>query len=83
MKSVKKNGMPKTNPDDAKINADIKKKAIRSAAVMYEMLPKLHKKESRKLFKEAYQIGASEGVLFTPVLHYLKPKYIIKLIGKK
>lgn len=83
MTSVKEHGMPKTNPDDEKVDADIKKKAIRCAAVMYEMLPKLYKKQNRKIFKTAYQIGSSEGVLFTPLLHYFQPKYIKQLISKK
>lgn len=83
MMSVKKESAPKTKNLYPEIDADIKKKAVRSAAVMYEMLPKIYKKESRKLFKKAFQIGHSEGVLFAPVLHYLQWKYITKLFERK
>lgn len=67
---------PKTDPLYAEINADLKKKAIRCAAVMYEMLPGFYKRENRKIFKIAYGIGASKGVLLAPILHYSKLKFI-------
>jgi len=81
--SVGKLSTPATGPVRFEINETIKRSALRSAAVMYEMLPKLHKKKSRALFKKAFHIGYSEGVLLKPVLHYLQWKYVKRLIGKK
>ncbi len=64
------------------IDLKIHKRAIRVAAIMYEVLPKLYKKQNRIIFKEAFQIGRSEGVLFAPISYYLKGKYFKKLLQK-
>lgn len=53
---------------DMNINAAVKKKAALCAKVMYLMLPKLHKKESRKSFVRAFKIARKENVIFTPLL---------------
>lgn len=76
------------NADPAKaiypqVDADLRKTAIRSAAVMYEVLPKLHRKESRQKFRKALQIGLAEGIIFAPLVYYFKWKYIKRLVGGK
>ncbi len=81
MISIKQN-TPKTNPTYQEIETDINKRAIRCAAVMYEVLPTLYKKESRKIFKTAFQIASSEDVVYAPLSYYLKGKYLKKLLGK-
>ena len=45
------------------IDALVKEKAAKCAFAMYKTVPKLHKKESRELFKKFFTIAKNEGVL--------------------
>lgn len=83
LESVKNTKTPEPDPIKIGIDAELKKRAVRCAAVLYEVLPKLYKKENRNLFKTAFQIGYSEGVLLMPLTTYLRWHYIVRLFGKK
>jgi hypothetical protein len=72
MVSVKTAGITEKYSMLPNIDAEIKRRAVRCAAVMYELLPKLYKPVNRVTFKKAYQIGRLEGVLLSPVSYYLK-----------
>jgi glycosyltransferase involved in cell wall biosynthesis len=63
-------------------DAELKKKAFDCVTLMYKALPRLYKKEYRRLFKDLYQIGKREGVLFVPLKYYLWQKHIQKLANK-
>ena len=78
MNFVKKASTSNSPKIESLIEGHIKKRAIRSAAVMYEVLPTIYKKESRNMFVKAFQIGLSEKALFTPILHVLQGKIKIK-----
>jgi hypothetical protein len=72
-------------PDDPlqpHICKGLKRRAIKCAKVAYKLLPKLYKKEARRKFKTALQIGKAEGVLFAPLKYYLLQKPIQKLVRK-
>ena len=81
---IVKNGQPAvTDSMRSLVDLQVKRRAIRSAAAMYELLPRLYKKDSRRKFKTAFQIGYTEGVLLTPLSKYLQWKYIKRLLDKK
>ncbi len=65
------------------VNDHLKKRATRCAAIMYQLLPQLYKKQNRLLFKKAFRIGASSGVLFGPASYLFQNKYRTKLLTKK
>jgi hypothetical protein len=83
MVSVKTAGIPEKYGMLPNIDVEIKLRAVRCAAVMYDLLPKLYKPENQVTFKKASHIGRSEGVLLSPVSYYLKGKYFKKLFLKK
>ena len=74
---------PKSDPVYPRIAADAKNVTIRCAAVAYQMLPTIYKKQSRETFKKAFKIGVSKGVLFAPITHYIKWRYLKKLLNGK
>ena len=74
---------PNSNFHFPGIDIELKKRAIRAVAVMYELLPKLYKKKNRILLKKAYEIAHAESVVVAPISHYLRWDYFKKLIGKK
>lgn len=48
----------------------IKIRAAGCAAIVYKVLPRLHKKENRKLFRKAFKIAKTEGVLLEPIYKF-------------
>jgi hypothetical protein len=70
---------PETDLSHLGIEKIRKWQASGCVSVMYRLLPKLHKKEYRKQFLEAYQIGYAEGALLMPFKYYLQRK----LTGKR
>lgn len=58
--------------DIPEIDEMVRFRASRCAALMYRMLPELHRKSSRIIFKRALEIGRKEKVLFDPVVRLLK-----------
>ncbi|RZK09945.1 MAG: glycosyltransferase family 2 protein [Flavobacterium sp.] len=57
---------------DMNIDIAIRQKATMCAKAMYKMLPKLHQKESREIFKKAFKIASKERVLLSPLINSLK-----------
>lgn len=72
IKFVKNASTPETDLTAFGINARLKQRATICAIAMYKLLPHLHKKESRKLFRQAYQIVKKEGVWLAPLSHYFR-----------
>lgn len=82
--TIVKNAQPAvTDTMRTLVDKQVKWRAIRSAAAMYELLPKLFEKQNRQKFKTAFKIGYKEGVLFTPLVKYLQWKYIKQLVTAK
>jgi glycosyltransferase involved in cell wall biosynthesis len=71
---LKKESTPITNLTHAGIDELLKTRATSCAAVMYKLIPKLYKKKNRKLFKEAFRIAKSEGVLLDPWLQLINSR---------
>lgn len=51
------------------LKAIIKEKAAKCSFAMYKLIPKLHKKESRELFKKFFTIAKNENVLIHPSVY--------------
>lgn len=47
----------------------VKYRAANCAAAMYKLIPRLHKKQERRIFQKAFEIAAREKVLFVPLLN--------------
>jgi glycosyltransferase involved in cell wall biosynthesis len=71
MTNIKNISPPITSQTQAAIDAHIKQRAVRCALLMYEMVPRLYKRESRTIFKKAFQIARAHGVLLAPFTHHL------------
>jgi glycosyltransferase involved in cell wall biosynthesis len=82
LKSVKSSITSPSDPNSAEINEHFKNAAVRSAAVIFEVLPKLYKKENINILKSALKIGYVEGVLLAPFSRYLQWNYLSKLLRR-
>lgn len=82
MTIVKSTNMTADSSFRSLIDEEVKKRAINCHASMYEVLPKLHKKKNRKIFKQSFYVGYSEGVLFKTIFHFFKWKNIKKISTK-
>jgi hypothetical protein len=45
----------------------VKRRAVKCAAVMYKLLPRLHRKQERSAFFKAFKIAMTEHVLLNPL----------------
>lgn len=65
--------------DIPEIDQLVRFKASRCAALAYRMLPEIHRKESRLIFRKALAIGKKEKVLLDPLVRLLKGQAKISL----
>ncbi|MEP6514091.1 MAG: glycosyltransferase family 2 protein [Parafilimonas sp.] len=70
-KSIKEHKEYNINFSEFDIDPIIKKKAANCAKAMYKVIPELGKKEKWSIFKKAFKIAYTEGVLFTPLINYV------------
>lgn len=82
IESVKKYSREK-DPLLPQINAMMRQRAVRCAAVMYQVLPGFYKEDNRRALKAAYQIGSSNNVVLAPIPHYLQWKFVKKLFTRE
>lgn len=66
--SIKKASATGSDTFEPALNAHIKESAASCAAIMYKLMPKLHKKKNRVMFWKFFRIGYTEGVLLAPML---------------
>lgn len=80
--SIRKFNQETGNNDIPNLEAQVHMRASRVAALSYRVLPQIYKKENRAIFRKAWQIGYSEGVLLDPLLRLFKGSAKIKIKPK-